>query len=34
MDFEKEFCISIPDDDVEKISTVKDIIDYLIQQRI
>lgn len=29
MDFEKEFMIGIPDDDIEKIETVEDIINYL-----
>ncbi len=29
MEFEKEFCISIPDNDVLKISTVGDVISYL-----
>ena len=29
MEFEKEFNISIPDEDAEKISTVGDAIDYL-----
>ncbi|MEZ4887244.1 MAG: acyl carrier protein [Chitinophagales bacterium] len=29
MEFEKEFDISIPDEDAEKITTVKEAIDYL-----
>ncbi|MBO4802661.1 MAG: acyl carrier protein [Bacteroidaceae bacterium] len=29
MEFEKEFGITIPDDEAEKISTVKDAIDYI-----
>lgn len=29
MDFEAEFNISIPDEDVEEILTIKEIIDYL-----
>lgn len=29
MEFEKEFGISIPDDQAEKISTVQDAIDYI-----
>ncbi len=29
MEFEKEFEISIPDEDAEKITTVKDAIDYI-----
>ncbi len=29
MEFEKEFDIQIPDDEAEKISTVKDAIDYV-----
>lgn len=29
MEFEKEFGISIPDDDAEKISTVGDAIEYI-----
>lgn len=31
MEFEKEFGISIPDEDAEKIGTVKDAIDYIEQ---
>ena len=29
MEFEKEFGISIPDEDTQKINTVKDVIDYI-----
>ncbi|HKK75565.1 MAG TPA: acyl carrier protein [Saprospiraceae bacterium] len=29
MEFEKEFNVSIPDDEAEKIATVKDAIDFL-----
>jgi acyl carrier protein len=29
MEFEKEFGISIPDEDTQKISTVGDVIDYI-----
>ena len=29
MEFEKEFNIDIPDEDAEKIATVKDAIDYI-----
>ncbi|MFN0215609.1 MAG: acyl carrier protein [Saprospiraceae bacterium] len=29
MEFEKDFDVSIPDDEAEKIQTVKDAIDYL-----
>lgn len=29
MEFEKEFGISIPDDEAEKIATVKDAVDYI-----
>ena len=29
MEFEKEFDITIPDEDAEKIATVKDAIDYI-----
>ena len=29
MEFEKEFCMSIPDDHAEKITTVGDAIDYI-----
>jgi acyl carrier protein len=29
MEFEKEFNIAIPDDEIEKITTVKEIVDYL-----
>jgi acyl carrier protein len=29
MDFEKEFNISIPDEDTQKISTVRDVIEYI-----
>ena len=29
MEFEKEFCISIPDDQAEKIQTVGDAISYI-----
>ena len=32
MEFEKEFDITIPDEDAEKISTVGDAIDYLKQK--
>ncbi len=32
MEFEKEFDITIPDEDAEKISTVGDAIDYLTQK--
>lgn len=33
MAMEEEFSIEIPDDDIEKISTVKDIIDYINEHR-
>ena len=29
MEFEKEFGISIPDDDTQKINCLKDVIDYI-----
>ena len=29
MEFEKEFGISIPDEDTQKISTVKDVVEYI-----
>ena len=29
MEFEKEFGVSIPDEDTQKINTVKDVIDYI-----
>ncbi len=29
MEFEKEFGISIPDEDTQKITTVKDVVDYI-----
>ena len=29
MEFEKEFGISIPDEDTQNINTVKDVIDYI-----
>lgn len=29
MEFEKEFGLSIPDEEAEKISTVKDAVDYI-----
>ena len=29
MEFEKEFDTSIPDDQAEKIKTVKDVVDYI-----
>ena len=29
MEFEKEFGISIPDDETQNINTVKDVIDYI-----
>lgn len=32
MDFEKEFDINIPDEDVEKILTIKETIDYLVNR--
>ena len=32
MEFEKEFDITIPDEDAEKISTVGDAVDYLKQE--
>jgi acyl carrier protein len=32
MEFEKEFDITIPDEDAEKISTVGDAVDYLKQK--
>ena len=32
MEFEKEFDVSIPDEDAEKIATVGDAIDYLIEK--
>lgn len=34
MKFEKEFNISIPDIDAENIKSVKDIIDYLVDQHV
>lgn len=33
MAMEEEFSIEIPDEDIEKISTVKDIIDYINEHR-
>ena len=33
MAMEEEFSIEIPDEDIEKISTVKDIIDYINDHR-
>lgn len=33
MEFEKEFDLTIPDEDAEKISTVGDAIDYLKQEK-
>lgn len=32
MEFEKEFAIHIPDEDSEKISTVKNAIDYILEK--
>jgi acyl carrier protein len=32
MEFEKEFDITIPDEDAEKIATVGDALDYLNQE--
>ena len=29
MEFEKEFGISIPDEDTQKITTVKDVVEYI-----
>ena len=29
MEFEKEFGVSIPDEDTQKINTVKDVIEYI-----
>ena len=29
MEFEKEFGVSIPDEDTQKISTVKDVVEYI-----
>ena len=29
MEFEKEFGVSIPDEDTQKINTVQDVIDYI-----
>ena len=29
MEFEKEFGVQIPDEDTQKINTVKDVIDYI-----
>ena len=29
MEFEKEFGVSIPDEDTQKINTVKDVVDYI-----
>ena len=29
MEFEKEFSVSIPDEDTQKINTVQDVIDYI-----
>ena len=29
MEFEKEFGVSIPDEETQKINTVKDVIDYI-----
>ena len=29
MEFEKEFGVSIPDEDTSKINTVKDVVDYI-----
>ncbi len=31
MEFEKEFGVSIPDEDTQKINTVQDVIDYIEQ---
>ena len=33
MEFEKEFGISIPDDETQNINTVKDVIDYIEKQQ-
>ncbi len=33
MAMEEEFSIEIPDEDIEKISTVKDIVDYIAEHR-
>lgn len=33
MEFEKEFGIQIPDDAAEKISTVKDVVDYITENQ-
>ena len=33
MEFEKEFDIQIPDDQAEKISTVKQAIDYIVEHQ-
>ena len=33
MAMEEEFSIEIPDEDIEKIATVKDIIDYIDEHR-
>jgi acyl carrier protein len=33
MAMEEEFSIEIPDEDIEKLSTVKDIIDYINEHR-
>lgn len=33
MAMEEEFNIEIPDEDIEKISTVKDIVDYIAEHR-
>jgi acyl carrier protein len=29
MEFEKEFGVSIPDEDTQKINTVKDVVSYI-----
>jgi acyl carrier protein len=34
MEFEKEFQIGIPDDDVSEVTTVKGIIDYLMEKHV
>jgi acyl carrier protein len=34
MEFEKEFLIGIPDDDVSEVKTVKGIIDYLMEKHV
>ena len=34
MEFEREFSIPIPDNDAEAISTVREIINYLIEQHV